>query len=201
MRSNCKNKKLFSKKKTKKKLKKKPIIIFQNKLNFPLRNHITNRKIKLDLTKTYNQDKKSENIFKPSGFWYSCKKSWYNWCYENMSDRLGKYLYEVNINNTIGIDNINKDKILIIDNKKDFKKFGKKYKKILKGQTSIDWNTVSKDYGGIEICPYLSDFRMNDNYEWYYTWDVASGCIWNLKPIIKSIKLKYILNNGKYKKI
>ena len=186
--------------KNKSKKIKKPTIIFQKKLKFPLRNHITNRKIKIDLTKTYVQD---ENIFKPSGFWYSCKNSWYNWCYENMPKRLGKYLYEVNINNKMktNIRNINKDKILIINNKKDFQTFGKKYKIISAGLISIDWNTVSKDYGGIEICPYLLEFRMDDNYEWYYTWDIASGCIWNLKPIIKSIEIKYIKKNEKYEKI
>jgi len=37
---------------------------------------------------------------------------------------------------------------------------------------------VSKEYDGIEIAPYQWDARLS--LIWYYGWDVASGCIWNL---------------------
>jgi hypothetical protein len=45
----------------------------------------------------------------------------------------------------------------------------------------IDWKKVAKDYCGIEIPRYLWSCRMS--HSWYYGWDVASGCIWDLKHV------------------
>ena len=56
---------------------------------------------------------------------------------------------------------------------------------------------VSKDYGGIEITPYLLERRKIDRYN---TFDVASGCIWNNK-IIKEIKLVYEKVDNNYIKV
>ena len=47
----------------------------------------------------------------------------------------------------------------------------------------IDWPRVASDYAGIEICPYLSSKRMDEDSFWYYGWDVASGCVWDSKGI------------------
>lgn len=62
----------------------------------------------------------------------------------------------------------------------------------------IKWEKVMKDYGGIEICPYLEKRR---HYLWYSSFDVTSGCIWNLKPILKDTKLIYKLHRNKYVKV
>ena len=49
-------------------------------------------------------------------------------------------------------------------------------------ESSINWKKVQNDgFNGIEICPYLFDKRMDA--QWYYGWDVASGCIWNKSGI------------------
>lgn len=45
----------------------------------------------------------------------------------------------------------------------------------------IDWREVAKDYDGLIIAPYQWSRRMET--EWYYGWDCASGCIWNLDAI------------------
>ncbi|QDM58016.1 hypothetical protein SEA_DALLAS_199 [Mycobacterium phage Dallas] len=45
----------------------------------------------------------------------------------------------------------------------------------------IDWGKVAADYDGIIIAPYQWSRRMDPH--WYYTWDCASGCIWNLEAI------------------
>ena len=62
----------------------------------------------------------------------------------------------------------------------------------------IDWDIVAKEYSGIEICPFQhrsnleDDFYVNTQwvqrsiYDWYRSWDVASGCVWK-KDGIKSI--------------
>lgn len=45
----------------------------------------------------------------------------------------------------------------------------------------IDWRRVASDHDGVVIAPYLWKRRMNAH--WYYLWDRASGCIWNLHAI------------------
>jgi hypothetical protein len=50
----------------------------------------------------------------------------------------------------------------------------------------IEWEKVSGVYDGIIITPYIWERRMDLN--WYYTWDCASGCIWNVRAI-KAIDL------------
>ena len=62
----------------------------------------------------------------------------------------------------------------------------------------INWVKVSKDYGGIETCPFLWKRK---GYLWYGSWDVASGCIWNTKAIIKNSELIYEKKKGKYIKV
>lgn len=60
-------------------------------------------------------------------------------------------------------------------------------------QYEIDWCKVSRNFAGIIIAPYLWERRMNDNRSnwhtnWYYGWNCASGCIWNLR-CIKSFEM------------
>jgi hypothetical protein len=58
----------------------------------------------------------------------------------------------------------------------------------------INWKQVSIDYDGIEICPFLinSYFKFKNDKSnkyissWYFSWSVASGCIWNLNAIINN---------------
>ena len=69
----------------------------------------------------------------------------------------------------------------------------------------INWSRVEEDYQGIVICPYQDKNRME--HLWYYSWDHASGCIWNPELIsnvhyltqIKGTKTKYEQN--KFSKI
>jgi hypothetical protein len=48
---------------------------------------------------------------------------------------------------------------------------------------SINWAGVAKDYQGVIIAPFVWDRRLHDAYSWYYTWDCASGCIWDAAAI------------------
>ena len=50
----------------------------------------------------------------------------------------------------------------------------------------IAWEKVAAKYDGLIITPYIWQRRMELN--WYYTWDCASGCIWNVRAI-KDIRL------------
>ena len=115
---------------------------------------------------------------------------------ENMEDRLAKYIHKLNLNygTLTTINNKNPNKILVVDNLTDFNKFELEY---LKPNKFINWHKVSKNYGGIEICPYFISKRTT---RWYYPWDVASGCIWN-SSIIKNTEVIYQKKNNKYVKI
>jgi hypothetical protein len=167
-------------------------------MKFPKRNFISNNK-NIDTKKTYSN---IGNYQKPYGLWYSCNSAWYDWILlEHMREWLYKYIYKIYIYKNIQTDIRNKDnrKLLLINNLKDFDIFNNRYKyKTTKNiRAQINWNKVSEDYGGIEICPYFTTRR---KYLWYMSWDVASGCIWNTS-IIKNIDLIYTRKDGKYIKV
>jgi hypothetical protein len=48
---------------------------------------------------------------------------------------------------------------------------------------SIDWEAVAALYQGIIIAPYQWSHRFHDETRWYYSWDCASGCIWDATAI------------------
>ncbi len=43
----------------------------------------------------------------------------------------------------------------------------------------IGWDRVADRYDGIVISPYQWGRRLDGPAKWYYSWDCASGCIWN----------------------
>jgi len=157
----------------------------------------------------YNVLQLKKSSYKPKGFWYSINDEWYNFIKENqMYDFYGNYIHKIIINNNImtNIHNKNKNKLLVINNKKDLKLFGIEYgdyndispnKNI---PNKINWTKVAKDYGGIELSKYYI-YNKLELPLWTNSWDVSSGCIWNTKSIIKNTKIIYRKKNKKYIKI
>jgi len=48
----------------------------------------------------------------------------------------------------------------------------------------IDWGRVASDHQGIIIAPYQWSHRLEEPCSgWYYSWDCASGCIWNAEAV------------------
>ncbi len=132
---------------------------------------------------------------KPDGLWYECQdgssESWETFCTWNLTDGANRYDSTYNV--------VLKDDgyyILHITNESDFEKFQKMYSVNhpadpdgTKGfDKVIDWPRVAEHYAGIEICPYLSNKRHDDDAFWYYGWDVASGCVWDPKGIEELVK-------------
>ncbi len=111
---------------------------------------------------------------KPSGLWYGFGKEWLDWIDSEMPEWKGNYIYKIYINNS---------NILQIKDYLEIEKFNKEYllKKSKLETYYIDWNRVSLKYDGIEINPYMWKYRLE--LLWYYGWDIASGCIWNLDKI------------------
>ena len=121
-----------------------------------------------------------------------------------MDSLLHNYIHKINIKLNIITDIWNKDKnkLLVIKTITDFEMFHKRYRKKLKIISSnefihefINWKKVTKDYGGIEICPCVSRYK---KYIWFSLWDVASGCVWNTESIIKNTELIYEKKEKKY---
>lgn len=119
--------------------------------------------------------------FKPKGLWYGIGTSWIDWVRNEMPEWEKDNLFKLDIDES---------KIIKITNDKELLDFSDKFSiKHLNSNyiTAIEWSEVSKEYGGIEITPYLHSMRMDNRVFWYYGWDVASGCIWG-GDVIKGIK-------------
>jgi len=149
-------------------------ILNEVKLTNDIRIHMSKQPMELE-QRSYNQD----TGFKPNGFWYGFGQEWINWCKSEMPEWVGKYIYEVNINNS---------NILRINTFNELIEFNQKYAVDTRGMSQIDWKKVTNEYDGIEINPYQYKARLK--LLWYYGWDIASGCIWNLK----NTKLELISN-------
>lgn len=131
--------------------------------------------------------------FKPSGLWYECQdgssESWREFCEFGLTDGANRYDSSYNVI-------LNDYEILFIPDESHFEKFTKMYSVFhprdptgSKGLDKvIDWPKVAEHYAGIEICPYLSSKQNDDDYFWYYGWDVASGCVWDMSGIKELVK-------------
>lgn len=115
---------------------------------------------------------------KPHGLWYACGNAWLQWVLHEMPEWLKGYRYVYQLE-------VRPEKMCVIRTDRAFADFEQTYKAWR--SEAINWGDVYDDYAGIEICPYRWERRMAYGSGWYYTWDVASGCIWD--PIaVKSIK-------------
>lgn len=121
---------------------------------------------------------------KPRGLWYGVDHDWRCWCEQEMPHWMeGVADLVVNIHADANI--------LTLSNVRDLITFTKEYtvREERPGVVwQINWPTIAEKYDGIEIAPYMWEARMKEGTFWYYAWDCASGCIWNLKAI-KSITL------------
>lgn len=122
----------------------------------------------------YKPTKQKGYHFKPKGLWYSIGTEWIDWVRSEMPEweKDDAYLLEVDESRLLKLETVN-----------DTLYFTKQYGDE-RGDT-INWEEVGEDYGGIEIPEYLYDLRFKLN--WYYPWDVASGCIWG-EGILKNAK-------------
>ncbi len=114
---------------------------------------------------------------KPQGLWYSCGDDWVDWAKYEMPHWIeeSNYLYEV----VLG------DDVLRITNADEFQWLEKNFLRSTGfGGAAMDWKAIQDaGYSGIEICPYQAQFSYSA--DWYYGWDVASGCIWDSRGIVE----------------
>ena len=141
--------------------------------------------IKVTISKqpiTRVRDMRAVQLFdrKPAGLWYACGGEWIEWMKSEVPKWLdeGTYLYEVFPKYSeggiaAGARGDYVGGVLRLSTEKEVVAFSRAYSNFAK----VDWYTVSGIWDGIEICPYQYDLRLS-MHDWYYTWDVASGCIW-----------------------
>ncbi len=169
----------------------------------------------IDLDKIYVQ-KNNPSIFKPLGLWYAIGDSWYKYWYKNhlemknLPKNLNIFKLSIRKNSfTTDIKNPDPNKILRIKTNDDVKLFTKLYrmkpykkrtildseKNVYLDHNTIDWQKVTKKFGGIEFNPFIYQFidpikngKKRIIITWYTTVDIPSGCIWNLKPIVDNIQ-------------
>ena len=138
---------------------------------------------------------KQEKGFKPDGVWYGCGDEWLKWMAHHHPDWLDRVncVYELEIYDAF---------MKVITNAEQFKSFENEFWAMAPYQERsahggpidgiyqmIDWSLLAGiDWDGIEICPYLWEFRMSTS-RWYYGWDVASGCIWDSEALVGEPKL------------
>jgi len=111
------------------------------------------------------------------GFWIAEGYSWIDWMSSEAKNWLysQNYIYEVTPNFS---------EILKLSTHQDLIYFTQAYRG--RDESHIRWQEIVDQYAGIVIAPYIRSARMT--IDWYYPWDVSSGCIWNWDGI-KEIKL------------
>ena len=148
----------------------------------------------------------------PKGLWVSVGDAWLIDQYQRWLDdranpdliggsahypRWFKYANEITISDASGI--------MVITNESEFRAFSDEYSErrvILDRQSRlIKWRDVSMRYQGIIIAPHLKNLahRISEKGNpvpipesvWYYTWLVASGCLWDVS-VIENIKTSLV---------
>jgi len=118
--------------------------------------------------------------FKPFGLWVSDDDDygWREWCTaEDFATENLMYEHLVEL----AWDH----KVLFISTVEDLDKLHEEYKSSIGNwegdQRWFNWSRLYPLCQGIIITPYLWERRMD--YMWYYGWDCAGGCIWDLRAI------------------
>lgn len=144
--------------------------------------HYSHAVVELNKSEVYEEEKKW--LAKPDGLWFSVKGKcdWKWWCEgENYRTENLAVAHEIKLKSDA--------KILYLNNEEELFAFTRQYRKpsrIFDNETDtyeIKWSEIKKLYQGIIIPNYLWDCRLALESSWYYGWDCASGCIWDLSCI------------------
>ncbi len=118
---------------------------------------------------------RQEIAHKPIGIWYSVDHGWEKWC------EVEKARIEGGLRHIV---ELGKENIVFIRNATQLSAFDSRYNVAPDHwRNNIDWRLVSREYDGIEIAPYLWEWRLDIPAGWYQGWDCASGCIWRPKGV------------------
>jgi len=114
---------------------------------------------------------------KPVGLWVSVDgpDDWQEWCRsEGWGDVDSKLRFRVTL-----ADDAN---VLRIDSTSSLLDFAAEFQDPGGRAWRVNWSAVAERWQGIIIAPYQWSCRLGEP-DWYYTWDCASGCIWDADAI------------------
>lgn len=142
---------------------------------FPKLAHHAAGPVSLDRSRRYAQEPRVSPFGKPNGLWVSIAgdDGWAAWCRDqNYRIDLLSTTHQVTLRSRADIRFIN-DVSALDAFDSEFRGGG--------DGSGIDWATVAKRHDGMIIAPY--QWSRRSQLDWYYGWDCASGCIWNLDAI------------------
>jgi hypothetical protein len=119
--------------------------------------------------KSTNPVGRANSVGKPNGFWFGVGSEWIDWTEEEMPQWKGDNLYAIEVD---------EKQCVVIENERDLRMFHNQYRT---PDGMINWEKVAREYRGIIIKNYIPEARMK--YPWFYTWDVASGCVWDASAV------------------
>ncbi len=124
---------------------------------------------------------------KPNGLWVSVEGEydWPAWC------RSEGFRTEKLVSATHVV--LHRDaRILHIDTAAGLALFSREYRRMPPNESDlplnllkvgVDWSRIARTYQGIIIAPYQWAMRLDSDAEWYYSWDCASGCLWDASAV------------------
>jgi len=133
--------------------------------------HITTPGVILGPVKR-GEPKATDTYFKPCGLWYGVGREWLDWIRaEHFHEQIG-HIYRLHLN---------RSGMRMVRTVDALDKFNARYVRP-EGSHSLNWPAVMLAYSGIEIAPYQYSRRFD--LSWYYSWDVASGCVWDPSAVL-----------------
>lgn len=155
--------------------------------------HYANHPVAFDRGRIYEQPPSH----KPDGLWVSVvgEDDWAAWIAQEREDRSAlRYAYRVElapgynicwITTAEGIDDFHAQYSYEDDFNRHMARqaFSVIDDEFLRRQWPIDWVKVAAVYDGLIIAPYQWSRRLGGPM-WYYSWDCASGCIWNTQAVM-----------------
>jgi hypothetical protein len=143
--------------------------------------HFSGQPIEFDPDRTYIQPAPLSAHEKPKGFWVSVdgQYDWREWC-------LGESWNLDGFASRLPLTLAPTANVLLIETEQALIEFTHRYgvpAKYSGGSPAIAWPVVADEYDGIIISPYQWGCRYGELTSFYYGWDCASGCIWNLAAL------------------
>ena len=130
---------------------------------------------------SFREKPNQEIEYKPNGLWYGIGTAWIDYTRDTFPHREQEHMFKIDVDES---------QMKIIRTLGELAAFDEEYgvqHERIPHYRFIDYVRVAKDYGGLEIAPYIGGAY--GKFMWYNSWDVPSGCIWKQGVITKIIKI------------
>jgi hypothetical protein len=130
--------------------------------------------------RSVRQNGEHSGIGKPCGFWLSVdgnEDGWRDWC-------LGESFGLEHLTHVHDVELAPDAEVLRLHGPAGIDAFTREYHEPSdRFYGRINWSRVAERWQGIIIAPYVWSRRLHDGAKWYYSWDCASGCIWDARAV------------------